>query len=144
MATIFDSPDGRQFIVRRGGQQFELFSEDMEHPVGPSMTVPDQSMTVQEILMKFTSGMDPGVVREGVYSDTEDFDDLDLSQVNSMDLVDREDLARENSQRIDDLNAELRAKQGKVEVQKRSKRLTSKPGEEERSDDDTSLEDPNV
>lgn len=36
-------------------------------PKGQSCTVPDQSCTIKEILRKFVSGVDPSLVRHGLF-----------------------------------------------------------------------------
>ena len=41
----------------RNPYNFKLEAKDLENKKGKSLTVPDQSFTVQEILLKFTSGI---------------------------------------------------------------------------------------
>ncbi len=43
-------------------------------PIGESCTVPDQSLTIKEILQRFTSGIDPGVVKDVIYEENSNID----------------------------------------------------------------------
>lgn len=63
----------------------------------PSLTVPDQSFTIKELLIRYTSGTMPPVYRDGYY---EEDDEIDIDNVNPMergdfDLVDAQQLSDE-------------------------------------------------
>lgn len=52
-----------------------------EYNTGEIVTVPDQAFSVEEILEKFTRGIDVGdLYRSGRYSNTDDLDELDYSR----------------------------------------------------------------
>lgn len=69
---------------------FKLDKEDIEKSTGVSMTVPDESMSIETILKKFTTGLDPGVYREGSYDSSATFDSPDLEKLREADLYDKE------------------------------------------------------
>lgn len=59
-----------------------------EKPYGPSMAVPDQSMTVQEILKRYARGLPLGGAKVPTYEDEE----LEgMPDVKHMDLAEREE-----------------------------------------------------
>ncbi|UPW41577.1 hypothetical protein [Peromfec virus RodF8_52] len=60
-----------------------------------SITVPDQSYTVRELMMKHMSGAMPPVVRDGIYQSFEDEDDIDITQSPDFDITDAFVAARE-------------------------------------------------
>lgn len=71
---------------------------------GESMTVPNMAMTIKEIMIRFTRGVPPQV-REGSYN--EDFETPDLD---SMDLVEKQQYAEAALERLQSLKAEREAK----------------------------------
>lgn len=76
---------------------FRLRESDVEGARrGKDMTVPDQSYTVKELLIKHAQGIDPLVSRGGVF-DTEDMghDDPDFEKVSTMDLSDRQEIVEQ-------------------------------------------------
>lgn len=92
----------------RLAHEFRLGESDLEHPSSVSQTVPDQAFTVQDILDKYTQGVDIGNFREGVYDTGDaDFDDVDLEKVPHMDQVERENLLDLTQQNQKQLNEKL-------------------------------------
>lgn len=75
-----------------GIRRFVLEPHEMETTVGPSLTVPEDSMSIKEIMQRHIRGMQikSELRRPGGFADTEDFDALDLEEVNRMDIFDRE------------------------------------------------------
>lgn len=47
----------------------------------PSMTVPDESYTIQEILEKYSRGINLNIERQGEYDNSDDFDIIDQRQL---------------------------------------------------------------
>lgn len=77
-----------------------LGAQHLEHPVGISRTVPDETLSVKEIMQKFVRGMPQvagGLVREGSWRDEKDIDidDFDLEEIERMDIVERQELAEQ-------------------------------------------------
>ena len=59
----------------------------MEIPVGESETVPDDTLSIKELVRRFQAGMPIGSrVRDAVYNGG-DFDSDDLEKVNQMDIT---------------------------------------------------------
>ena len=82
-------------------------SEAFEHPVGNSMTVPDEAMSINEILEKFTHGIDVSDFNVGSYSD-EDEIDMDDDVSSPIDYTEIDDKKRE----LDIVNKDIK-KSGK-------------------------------
>lgn len=69
------------------------FNEDFEYPDPISVTIPDESYTIPEILEKYTKGIAPQVALHGFYeSDTPDFDSIDPTKDPAFDIVDATEL----------------------------------------------------
>lgn len=75
--------------------EFVLQESHIEHPTGASMTVPDESMSIRDILRKHVSGVRIAdtMQREGVYYDG-DFDSPDVEKLRDEDLTVRDDFGR--------------------------------------------------
>ncbi|AXH77290.1 MAG: hypothetical protein [Microviridae sp.] len=67
---------------------FKLTPELMEAGGGQSMTIPGESYTIQEILSKFASGADLALSKNPIFTDPDDFDDLDDFRRPDYDLAD--------------------------------------------------------
>ena len=85
----------------RTSQNFELSPEDIESPTGISQTVPDQSMTVNELLDRHQRGL-PIKAYDPVY-----YDD-DVPNIHAMDLVDIAEMREELSERSAYLRKKLK------------------------------------
>lgn len=72
----------------------ELYIKDSDRdfvtePDTVSVTVPDMSYTVRDLLERFTTGTVPGdVVRSVMYTDNPDFDDFVATELGDFDLTD--------------------------------------------------------
>jgi len=94
----------------RNSSNFILTTADVEAGGGVSMTVPDEAMSIRDILDRFSRGMDPSVSREGVYSpDSVDDDFPDLEKLRDSDLVDREEYSQTLSSANERTKADLDA-----------------------------------
>lgn len=93
----------RKFITK---WQYVPDETGMEHPDGVLNTVPDQSLSIREILDRFRRGVAPAVVKESIYNDDDDIDDDFYNHVydGDFDLTDRDAL--------NDHIAELRRRAG--------------------------------
>lgn len=95
----------RKFITK---WQYEPSEKGMEHPEGVINTVPDQSMSIREILQRFRRGVAPPVVHQPLYDDDDNWDTPEADLNNRVfdgdfDLTDREAL----TSRIKQLEAQL-------------------------------------
>lgn len=96
--------------------EFVLLPSHMEHPVGVSCTVPDESYSIKDLLEKFSRGMDPGVSKQGIYDSGANFDSPDLEKLKSEDLFDREEFATALSHSNAAISKELEVKAAKDKV----------------------------
>lgn len=69
---------------------WQLEKKHMEHPTGPSKTVPDEAYTIEEIFRKHASGINLGVTRQGTYDSHADHDSDDIEKLAHLDPFDRE------------------------------------------------------
>lgn len=76
-------------------RRFILLDKHMETPKGISCTVPAETMTIREILTKFSRGqrIDATMRRDGKFEENSDFDSEDLEAAGRLDLTDRDEVA---------------------------------------------------
>lgn len=98
------SNDGFELPQVKNNQNIHLFPKHPQGDFGPSVTVPDQAMSVKEILDRFARGLPLGGVRVPVWDGEEEVPDF-----RKMDLADVETFMRENKQEIEYLQKELEA-----------------------------------
>lgn len=91
-------------------REWVLSQSHLEHPKGVSMTVPDESLTIKEILERFRRGQPLSIhTRETLYDPDATFDSQDLEEVGRMDITDRSELSQELRIRNSQLKADLEA-----------------------------------
>jgi len=116
---------------------FRLQPGDLEKVTGVSLTVPDDSFSVREILEKYTRGIDFGLKRNGIYEDDADFDDYDKEKLSQDDLVDQSEALVQSEITINDYHekvkrskeASLKAKQDAIEQRRRKAELEDEADE---------------
>lgn len=86
---------------------YEPQPEYYEENTQPSLTVPDQSYTIKELLMRFTSGGMPDIAKTGTYEDDPSFEDIDPTRLGDFDLADLTELQIELDQKKAWLDAEI-------------------------------------
>lgn len=86
------------------------FDKDIETKREPSLTVPDQSYTVREILEKFTRGLPLDIQKEGSYDEIEDFSGYEPEK--AIDITDVETQLNDINERIS--SAKSKATRGSV------------------------------
>jgi len=64
----------------------------------PSLTIPDQAMSIQEILRRYTSGLPIGGSRSPIFDE-----DNDLPELSKMDLADRQTAIERYASELKDL-----------------------------------------
>lgn len=97
-------------VLRKGGYQYEMFPNDMEHPTGPSLTVPDQSMSLNEMLRRHAAGTAPANAQNPLYEDEANFDSADYTKIKSLDLSEQDEIKRALSTNIDQMKDKLKPK----------------------------------
>lgn len=91
-------------------REWVLSQSHLEHPKGVSMTVPDESLTIKEILERFRRGQPLSIhTRDVLYDPESNFDSQDLEEVSRMDITDRSQLAQELRIRNEQAKADLQA-----------------------------------
>lgn len=103
--------------MRRVFHQFNYVPQEGEVNTLPSETVPDMSMSVNEILTRFAQGR-PLSVSNNLHYTGDDY----TPDVRTMDLVELEEMRRANAERINELNKKLE----EVDKEKRSKKEKDK------------------
>lgn len=93
----------------------------------PSLTVPDQTMSVTELLKRYASGMPIGGKSPLYHGETED-DDIGDHVLQNMDQLDRIDYLREKEQEFLKLKTDL---EEKVRLHKRDQEINRRLKEEE-------------
>lgn len=86
----------------------------------PSLTVPDETLSVRQILEKHMRGqkIKEQLYRTPVFNDTEDFDSPDMEKVKTMDLTEKEELKNNLSYQI----SELESKKSEIEARRKQKK----------------------
>ncbi len=63
---------------------------DKESPKGISLTIPGETYTIRELLIKHTQGvLPPGIDRQPHYAEDTDFNSPDYHKINNLDIVDK-------------------------------------------------------
>lgn len=79
-----------------------LFKTPGEKNGQPSLTIPDQALSMREILRRFANGMPLSVGKVPIYDEENDLPDF-----SKMDLADREEYAEMYRQEIQEINARV-------------------------------------
>lgn len=104
------------------GQKFTL----------PSLTIPDQTMSVQTILEKYAKGINLGGIKTAIYDEDEDTE-LGIDP-RTLDLTDFEQLSRENKKKIERLEKQKK-KEDKEKSEKEAEARQIKEKEEQQRKD---------
>lgn len=111
---------------------FKLKPEHMETFVGKSQTVPDETLTMREIITRFsrTGQVDSRLDRRGVYTDNPSYDSPDMEELGKMDIYERQEVAAEmkqaNQEKIDRIKQSIKDKEEKEKQQKLSSSKSKK------------------
>lgn len=110
------------FSQVKTNQNARLFPVTTESEFGLSTTIPDQSMSIKEILDRFARGLPLDGYRVPVWDGEEDLPDF-----NRMDLADIENYMRNNQEEIQYLQAEQKQL---AEMARNRTETTQKPAEQ--------------
>lgn len=106
----------RHRLVRTSANyRLGMSPNDMEHDFGPSQTIPEHAMSIQDILHRASRGL-PVKTRTPIYSD-DDFPDL-----NKLDIAEKQELFERNQEFINKTRTEL----NKAEETKRKNAIEAK------------------
>lgn len=129
----------RKATIKRGARFVSPWSYDRTKNVnsvtgGNSITVPNQAMSVREIMLRFTRGTPP-LTRQAVYNE-----DYEIPDVDTMDFVEREEYAKQNAQHIRDLQ-ELTEEAKRKKEQPEPAPAASGPRSDSKKDDTQTQQD---
>lgn len=79
----------------------QLFEKNYEQNHEPSLTVPDQTMSIREILSRFASGLPVGGSKQPLYDEYES--DEYIPDPRYMDLADRQEFAEMYKQEFQEI-----------------------------------------
>lgn len=106
----------------------------MEQNNEPSMTVPDLSITVNELFMKYRSGIPVTASEIGEYDENSDIEDFDVTRVEGFDLLEAttmlEDIAA-RKQELSELEVAAKARAEKLEAEGAETKPPSEDGRNE-------------
>lgn len=93
-----------------------LYPKNYEKTVGPSLTVPDQAMSLKQIMDRFAKGipMNQLTNREPIYTNNDESQGIPIER---LDLAERQQLMEENAQYIENLQNQLQAHQAAKKAQ---------------------------
>lgn len=108
--------------------------EFMEKGGGESVTRPNESYSIQDLLMKATGGIFPPVVASMEYQGGDDVthEDLDMSSIYRMDAVEQDEIREDLSATIADRKAALEQLQKEAAVDQVARPVNGKADAEER------------
>lgn len=109
------------------------FSEAKNHESKsglPSMTVPNDALTVKEIVIKYAQGLlPPDLTKQTVFDPNPSFDSVDLEKMATMDIYDRELFSIDLQRQITDAKNRLEifnANQAKLKADKEREEIEDK------------------
>lgn len=110
---------------------FILLPEDTEEVIGKSQTVPSETMTIREILTKFSRGqrVDVEMRREGRFEENSTLDSEDLEAASRLSLTDRDEVAERMRQKNSELERTLQLRKKELA----NKKLAQKEAEQQKT-----------
>lgn len=106
---------------------------------GISKTVPNDSYTIAELLMKYSTGIMPPVFRSGFYEENPDFETIDETQLSDFDLADVTRIMEEiedNEEHYQNLknkhNAYVKKSKEEKRIRNEAQKLVSKKEKDEK------------
>ncbi|AXL14916.1 hypothetical protein [Microviridae sp.] len=85
----------------------------------PSLTIPNETYTIRELLAKHTRGIAPNIARQGHWQDDASFDSPDFNKLNGLDIVDKHQISINNQLDIDSIIKEEEEKKAAIEAEKK-------------------------
>lgn len=99
----------------------QLFPDPGEINTMPSMTVPDQSMTIEELVYRYTHGLDLGGGRVPVYDSESEIEYP--SNWDALDISEKHDWLRERHDEYKELEAKLQGEKNRLAAEAREKEI---------------------
>ncbi|AZL83023.1 hypothetical protein [Apis mellifera associated microvirus 36] len=106
-----------QATYKPGAHSFEKESDK------PSETVPNEAMSIQEILTRYAKGLNPGTtaIREAKYDPEASHDSPDLEKLKHADLYEKEEFMNELGSKLMDKKKAAKDKADKAAAEKAAK-----------------------
>lgn len=114
-------------IKLRSSTYFELLPEHKETPGGVSLTVPNQSVSLAELLRRHQAGIAPDVSQQPFYEENSSFDSADYTKINSLDLYEKEEIKQALNTNINQMKESLRKSKEKTPVKNDRPEPTEEP-----------------
>jgi len=109
--------------------------ESVKDPV--SITQPNESYTVKELVEKYVTGQPiHAVVKQPQWIDNSNFDSPDLEELSRMELVDKQELAQELAEKNRLAKEAFLRKRSEAEAEARSKNEAKRKSDEARSNEE--------
>jgi len=108
------------YPVLQDKRLYRLAASHVSRSVGSSMTVPDETMSIKEIMRKHVSGMNVSqeLLKMPLYNEDASFDSFDLESLKRLDLADRSVLIDELKKVNETELAALKAAEKAVKLEK--------------------------
>lgn len=76
---------------------------------GESQTIPGETYSIRELLIKHTQGiLPPGIDREPIYSENQNFDSPDLQKIDRLDIVEKKEIQQQQTDIISQINEQTK------------------------------------
>ncbi|WNK13172.1 MAG: hypothetical protein [Microvirus sp.] len=113
-----------QFPKLQDKRLYVLQPSHMETNVGVSETVPDDTLTIKQIMLKHVRGMqiEDSMYRTPMYDDDANFDSPDLEALGRLDLTERHEMAQQLKQQNEESEADLKTKIQAAKAAKKAER----------------------
>lgn len=109
------------------------FPSEGVKPSGKNLFVPNQSLSLEEIISRFTRGEALAIGRETSYHESDD----DLEKVSTMDLVDKEEYVNKLKETQKEYDKQEKRKKSKLEEKLRAEALAKIEAEEKQKKGDS-------
>lgn len=117
-SALFNEQPKFKEVFRNNRNNKELYAPGEKNTM-PSMTLPDQGMSLRQMVNRYAQGIMPTNMKTPLYSGDE------IPQfLEQMDLTDRQRLLEETKDRVNELQAELREQYEDSQKKKQAKALT--------------------
>lgn len=131
--------EASEFYVTKHMLNAKEFPKRYEVPYGVSMTIPDQTMSINEILTRFASGLPIDGERVPIYEGEED----DMPDLEHMDLAEREEYVESAKRELAEIDERLTQEKRKKAVKPKEEPKDDKPNDdkpkEQAKEDDKKL-----
>lgn len=118
--NIFKTQSGRTARTVSGWRKLP---QDRTTITGTSMTVPNMSYEIKDLLTNYSRGIDLiGQQPEGVYDDSPSHDNLDASAISRMDIYDQSEVITQTITQSKKLQEQLKSMQQQQQEQEKARR----------------------